>query len=194
MRARHVPRAIAGAVAAAALVSGGAAPASAAPDRAGGLAGHPHVSHVLLISVDGLHQQDLAWYVKNFPRSALASLAAGGVEYSDAQTPVPSDSFPGLTAQVTGGDPGVTGIYYDDTWNHDVFPAGTTDCSGPAPGGEVAYTEADDINQNSLDAGQGLSGLPGSILQMTANPVDVISPAALPLTRPRASRSIPTAT
>ena len=186
MRARHVPRAIAGVVAGvvagAALVSGGAiTPALAAPGQASDLAGHPHVSHVLLISVDGLHQQDLAWYVRNFPHSALASLAAGGVEYSNAQTPVPSDSFPGLTAQVTGGDPGVTGIYYDDTWNHDVFPAGTTDCSGPAPGGEVAYTEADDINQNALDAGQGLSGLPGSILQMTANPVDVINPAALPV-------------
>jgi Type I phosphodiesterase / nucleotide pyrophosphatase len=182
MRATHVPRVVAGVVAAAALVSGGVTtPASAAPDQAGGLSGHSHVSHVLLISVDGLHQQDLAWYVRNFPGSALASLAAGGVEYSNAQTPVPSDSFPGLTAQVTGGDPGVTGIYYDDTWNHDVFPAGTTDCSGPAPVGEVAYTEADDIDQNSIDAGQGLSGLPGSILQMTANPVDVINPAALPV-------------
>jgi hypothetical protein len=179
MRARHVPRAIAGVVAAAALASGALTLAPAPP--ASGLAGHPHAGHVLLISVDGLHQQDLAWYVRNFPRSALASLAAGGTEYSNAQTPVPSDSFPGLTAQVTGGDPGVTGIYYDDTWNHDVFPAGTTSCSGPAPGGEVAYTEAADINQNSLDAGQGLSGLPGSILQMTANPVDVINPAALPV-------------
>src|SRR5262245_20109088 len=179
MRARHVPRAIAGVVAAA-LVSGGAiasAPASATPDRAGGLAGHSRVGHVLLISVDGLHQQDLAWYVKHFPRSALASLAAGGVEYSNALTPVPSDSFPGLTAQMTGGDPGVTGIYYDDTWNHDVFPAGTTDCSGPAPGGEVGYTEAADIDQNSLDADQGLRGLPGSILQRTANTDDVIDPA-----------------
>jgi len=86
-----------------------------------------------------------------------------------------------MVAQVTGGDPGVTGIYYDDTWNHDVFPAGTTNCSGPVPGGEVAYHEAVDINQHSLDAGQGLSGLPGSILQMTANPLDVISPANLPV-------------
>jgi Type I phosphodiesterase / nucleotide pyrophosphatase len=182
MRARRVPRAIAGVVAAAALVSGGAiTPASAAPGQTSDLAGHSPIRHVLVISVDGLHQQDLAWYVRNFPHSALASLAASGVEYSNAQTPVPSDSFPGLTAQVTGGDPGVTGIYYDDTWNHDVFPAGTTDCSGPAPGGEVAYTEAADVNQNSLDAGQGLSGLPGSILQMTADPVDVINPAALPV-------------
>jgi len=82
---------------------------------------------------------------------------------------------------VTGGDPGVTGIYYDDTWNHNVFPAGTTNCPGPVPGGEAAYHEAVDVNQHSIDAGQGLSGLPGSILQMTANPLDVIDPANLPV-------------
>lgn len=96
-------------------------------------------------------------------------------------TPFPSDSFPGMVGQVTGGDPGVTGIYYDDTFNHDVFPAGTTNCSGQVPGGEVAYTEADDINLNSIDAGQGLSGLPGTIGQMTSNPLDVINPANLPV-------------
>ena len=170
-------------VVSAATVLGTAAVASATdqPGQSGG-GGHPSgIQHVLLISVDGLHQQDLAWYVKNNPQSTLASLDHQGVEYSKANTPFPSDSFPGMVGQVTGGDPRVTGIYYDDTWNHDVFPAGTTDCSGPAPGGEVAYTEAADINQNSLDAGQGLSGLPGSILQMTANPVDVINPAALPV-------------
>jgi hypothetical protein len=136
---------------------------------------------VLLISVDGLHQQDLTWYVRHFPRSVLASLDRRGVEYSNARTPFPSDSFPGMVGQVTGGDPRVTGIYYDDTWNHDVFPAGTTNCSGPVPGGEAAYTEADDIDQTALDAGQGLSGLPGSILQMTGNPLQVINPANLPV-------------
>jgi hypothetical protein len=75
----------------------------------------------------------------------------------------------------------VTGIYYDDTWNHDVFPAGTTNCTGPVPGGEAAYQEVIDKNPNSIDAGQGLSGLPGSILQMTGNPLQVINPAALPV-------------
>jgi len=102
-----------------------------------------------LISVDGLHQQDVAWYARHFPGSALATLMAGGIEFSNAQTPVPSDSFPGMVGQVTGGDPGVTGIYYDDTWNHNVFPAGTTHCAGPPPGGEVAYTEADDIDPST---------------------------------------------
>jgi Type I phosphodiesterase / nucleotide pyrophosphatase len=91
---------------------------------------HGRVEHVLLISVDGMHQSDLAWYVQNHPQSTLAWLTARGVDYSNASTPFPSDSFPGLVGQVTGGNPLSTGIYYDDTWNHDVFPAGTTNCVG----------------------------------------------------------------
>ena len=144
-------------VASAVTVLGTAAVASATdlPGHSGS-GGQPNrVRHVLLISVDGLHQQDLTWYVKNHPLSTLASLDRRGLEYRNAETPFPSDSVPGMVGQVTGGDPGVTGIYYDDTWNHDVFPAGTTNCSGPVPGGEAAYTEVDDINLNSIDAGQG---------------------------------------
>ena len=184
MRARRIPLGIVGVLATAALVSGGAiSSASAAPGHVSGVSGghHARISHVLLISVDGLHQQDLTWYVKHFPGSTLASLVRRGVEYSNAMTPVPSDSFPGMVGQATGGDPRVTGVYYDDTWNHAVFPAGTTKCSGLPPGGEVSYTEALDLDPLALDAGQGLSGLPGSILQMTSNPRDVINPAALPV-------------
>jgi hypothetical protein len=169
--------AVAAVLGTAALAGATVASAAAAPADDG----HGGIRHVLLISVDGLHQQDLAWYVKAHPNSALAGLYDRGLEYSSAKTPFPSDSFPGLMAQVTGGDPKVTGVYYDDTFNHDVFPAGTTDCSGPVPGGEAAYTEAADVDQSSIDAGQGLAGLPGSILQMTANPLDVINPASLPV-------------
>ncbi len=80
-------------------------------------------------------------------RTHPAKLLAQGVDYSNASTPFPSDSFPGMVGQVTGGDPRVTGIYYDDTWNHAVFPAtGTTNATGPAPGGEVTYFEALDLN------------------------------------------------
>jgi hypothetical protein len=144
------------------------------------------VEHVLLISVDGMHQSDLAWYVQTHPKSTLAMLVAKGVDYSNASTPFPSDSFPGLIGQVTGGNPATTGIYYDDTWNHAVFPAGTTNCVGPAPGGEVAYTEFDDINLGALDAGQGILLLGSAdpwvnILKMTGNPVKVINPANLPV-------------
>ena len=146
----------------------------------------PSARHVLLISVDGLHQSDLAWYVQTHAKSTLAGLVDGGVNYSNASTPFPSDSFPGLVGQVTGGDPSSTGVYYDDTWNHAVFPAGTTDCSGPPPGGEVTYFEALDKNQGALDAGQGIVPAPGpdpwaNILHMTGNPKDVINPAKLPV-------------
>jgi hypothetical protein len=161
----------------------GAAVASAAPPASGNAGnGKPTgIQHVLLISVDGLHQQDLTWFVQHFPNSELAALSRTGVEYSNAQTPFPSDSTPGMVGQVTGGDPRATGFYYDDTWNHDLFPAGTTNCSGPVPGAEAAYMEAIDINSNALDAGQGLAGLPGSILQMTGDPLQVINPANLPV-------------
>ena len=148
--------------------------------------GHGEVRHVLLVSVDGMHQSDLAWYVRTHPDSTLAALAASGVDYSNARTPFPSDSFPGMVGQLTGGNPSTTGIYYDDTWNHAVFPAGTTACAGSAPGAEVTYFEALDKNLGALDAGQGIVPAPGpdpwaDILQMTSNPLDVIDPAQLPV-------------
>ncbi|HYW25034.1 MAG TPA: alkaline phosphatase family protein [Terriglobales bacterium] len=137
--------------------------------------------HVLLLSVDGLHQTDLAFYVRQHPGSALARLVRGGVEFTRAEAPVPSDSFPGLIAQVTGGNPASTGIYYDDTFNHALLPAGTTSCAGVQPNAEVTYFEQLDRDQHSLDAGQGLAGLPGSILQMTGSPTTLIDPAQLPV-------------
>ena len=169
MRIRRVQRAAAVAVGIATAI-GSTALASAATVQLVHSAHPSGIQHVLLISVDGLHQQDLTWYVNNFPNSTLAALDHRGLEYSSALTPFPSDSFPGMVGQVTGGNPKTTGIYYDDTWNHDVFPVGTTNCSGPVPGGEVAYHEADDVNQTRLDAGQGLRFLPGSILRMTPDP------------------------
>jgi hypothetical protein len=169
--------------AAAVLGLGTLAAATATATATGQSADHQGggIKHVLLISADGMHQQDLAWYVKTYPDSVLATLYHHGVEYSGAMTPFPSDSSPGMTAQVTGGDPRVTGVYYDDTFNHDLFPAGTTNCSGAVPGAEAAYEEAVDVNSNSLDAGQGLAGLPDSIGRMTGNPLDVINPANLPV-------------
>jgi hypothetical protein len=137
--------------------------------------------HVLLLSVDGMHQADLERYVRAHPASALAALARGGREFSAARTPVPSDSFPGLVAQVTGGNPASTGIYYDDSYDRELLAAGTTSCAGATPGAEVAYSEQLDSDPRSLDAGQGLAGLPDTILTMTADPDAVIDPAQLPV-------------
>jgi Type I phosphodiesterase / nucleotide pyrophosphatase len=85
---------------------------------------------VLLVSVDGLHQSDLDWYVANHPGSELAKLAGGGNEYTSAQTPVPSDSDPGMTAQMTGYNPKTTGVFYDVEYNHALLPPGPPRATG----------------------------------------------------------------
>jgi hypothetical protein len=158
---------------------------------------------VLLLSIDGMHQSDLAWYVKNHPHSALAKLVAHGAEFTDAKTTFPSDSFPGMVAQLTGGGPGTTGVYYDDTYNHALLPPGTKDCTSAPRGTEVPWTEAADRSQNpiTIDAGQGLTdqsltnlptnskdatiadsaALTKAILKMTPTPQSLLDPAALPV-------------
>ena len=176
---------IGGLVAMVALLAASVAVASAHPHHhhhpGHGGEGGTEAEHVLLLSVDGLHQSDLHWYVTKHPHSALASLAGNGVEFTHAQTPVPSDSFPGMVGQVTGGNPGTTGIYYDVTYNRELLPPGTTECAVATPGTEVALDESVDKNSASLDAGAGLSGLPGSILGLTGDPSALIDPAKLPV-------------
>jgi len=160
---------------AAVVLPAATAPASAsAKDKAS--------PHVLLISVDGMHQPDLAHFVAAHPRSALASLVKRGRSWTHAQTPVPSDSFPGMLAQVTGGNPRTTGLYYDASYDHSLLPAGTTNCSASMPrGAAINDDESADLDPDRLDAGQGLSGLPGSILQMTGTPVGLLNAASFPV-------------
>jgi arylsulfatase A-like enzyme len=89
----------------------------------------PAIRHVVLISVDGLHQTDVEHFVASHPGSTFAELAKHGVEYSDAHTPTPSDSFPGLAALVTGGTPKSTGLYYDDSYDRTLYPP-SSGCTG----------------------------------------------------------------
>jgi hypothetical protein len=202
MRMRQVPRSIAVAVGAALVVGTALASASAATSSPGSN-GHHHgnrIRHVLLISVDGMHQSDLNWYVAHHPDSELARLATGGAEYTHAQTADPSDSDPGATGLMTGGDPKVTGIYYDDEYSHGVFPPGTTKCSGPVPGGNVIYDSPDDnlpavpdlLNNGSgntfpsFDEGGsiypgGIDKNPGLIMNLTPHPQSGLNPATYPV-------------
>ena len=188
---------LAGLAAAAITGSTSATAATSSPTRS------TAARHVLLLSVDGLHQSDLAYYVRQHPTSELARLVHGGVEYTEARTTFPSDSFPGMVAQVTGARPATSGVFYDDTFSHGVLPAGTVDCSTASAGAEVAWTEAADRSQNpiALDAGQGiaaptLKALPANtlaqtlaaapaltraILQMTPTPQALLDPSALPV-------------
>ena len=103
------------------------APASASSQRPG------HTRHVLLLSVDGMHQTDLSWYVNHHPHSALARLVRRGSEFTHARTPFPSDSFPGLVGQLTGGHPRTTGVYYDLTYNRALIdPSASAGARPPA--------------------------------------------------------------
>ena len=130
----------------------------------------PAVEHVLLVSVDGLHQLDLNGYVAAHPTSALASLAATGVTYKNARCPTPSDSFPGILALVTGGSPKTTGVYYDDSYDRTMFPPGS-DCSG-SPGTEVLYDESVDVDLGQLlSGGLDASRLPRALVNGACEPV-----------------------
>ncbi len=112
---------------------------------------HHRVKHVLLLSVDGLHQVDLANWIKAHPFSALAQVSRSAVVYTSASTTTPSDSFPGLLALVTGGTPRSTGVYYDDSYDRTLYPPGSG-CVG-SPGTEIVYDESVDFDLSKLFSG-----------------------------------------
>ena len=112
------------------------------------------VNHVLLISIDGMHQADLTRFVRTHPGSALAALHHHGVSFTNASASKPSDSFPGLLAQITGGSPKSTGVYYDDSYDRELYAPGSA-CTGHA-GTEVVYDESIDRNPDALDGGGGI--------------------------------------
>ncbi|CAG8596686.1 18968_t:CDS:2 [Dentiscutata erythropus] len=67
-------------------------------------------NHVLLISIDGLHQKDVDVFTKDNPGCTLATILKNAVYFTNVQDSFPTDSFPGLMAQVTGGKPATTGV------------------------------------------------------------------------------------
>src|SRR3984885_8053091 len=77
-----------------------------------------HIKRVLLISVDGMHAVDFTNCANGISTvnngapycPALAALGKTGINYEAASTSKTSDSFPGLTAIVTGGSPALTGV------------------------------------------------------------------------------------
>lgn len=117
---------------------------------------HRGYKHVLLISVDGMHAVDLKRWVESRPGGNFAQLAGKGVVYPNAYTTAPSDSFPGMLAQVTGATPKGGGLFYDDSYDRTEYPAkafytsqGLSDpgCVGPA-GTELTNFEALDKTYN----------------------------------------------
>ena len=114
------------------------------------------IQHVLLISIDGFHAVDLSNCVASESCPNLQRLTSHGTTYTHASTTKPSDSFPGLLAQLTGGTSLTTGVFYDDSYDRTYFPPGSN-CTG-TPGTEMNYAEPLDFNQHSIDG-----GVPGSL-------------------------------
>src|SRR5215468_5536588 len=101
------------------------------------------IKHVLLLSVDGLHAVDLANCKAAGTCQHLAQLTAHGITYTNASATKPSDSFPGMLAQVTGATSKSTGVFYDDSYDRTLFAP--FNVSAPAcsqgPGAETQYAE-----------------------------------------------------
>jgi len=138
---------------------------------------HHHIKRVLLISVDGMHAVDFTNCANGISTTnngapycpAIAALAKTGVNYVAASTSKPSDSFPGLTAIITGGSPALTGVYYDVAYSRSYdAPAKTTGngvaagpCTAGAPptGTTTEYEEGIDIDQSKVNGGAPGAGL-----------------------------------
>jgi len=152
----------------------------AVPGGYAGAAAKAASRHVLLISIDGFHASDLATCEAQGLCPHLASLAHFGTTYTDAHTSEPSDSAPGLMALATGGDPKLTGVYYDDSYDRTIYapPAQTAalsqNCTGPA-GNEAAYFE-------NVDTGAPTFYNPNGIRPVIGPTVD---PAQLPFLKQR---------
>lgn len=131
------------------------------------------IQHVLLISIDGMHAVDFMNCTRGLPGNLavnngepycpnLAQLGYTGVIYRNASTSKPSDSFPGLTAIVSGGSPRSFGVYYDVAYDRVLAPPAATTGNGLAagtctpwiPNGTTTeYEEGIDRNQALLNGG-----------------------------------------
>ncbi len=149
------------------------------------------IKRVLLISVDGMHAVDFLNCANGISGAnhgdpycpALAALSMHGVNYVAASTSKPSDSFPGLTAIITGGSPALTGVYYDVAYSRNlqgpVTTTGNGNAAGPCTPGQVPtgytteYEEGIDIDQTQVNG-----GTPGAAL--TDGTIASIDPNKLP--------------
>src|SRR5277367_4281192 len=132
-----------------------------------------NIKHVLLISIGGMHSLDFANCANGISTinggspycPNLAQLAKTGVNYLQAQTTRPSDSFPGLTAQITGGTTRSAGMFYDVNYDRSLSPPAQTTpygiIGGPTlcpsvVGTQVGFDEEIDVDLTRIDGGGGV--------------------------------------
>ncbi len=119
--------------------------------------------HVLLLSIDGMHAVDFLNCAKSGLCPNLAALGKTGINYLATSTSKPSDSFPGLTAIISGGSPRTEGAFYDSAYDRSLQPPALTTGNGlvGAPGlcvnGQIPtgtateYEEGIDFDQSHLN-------------------------------------------
>ena len=145
-----------------------------APAQANAWDDDAKIKHVLLISIDGMHavdyincSQGLATVNNGVPYCPnLAALGKTGVSYRDTSTSRTSDSFPGLTAIITGASPRTAGAFYDVAYDRVLAPPTITTGNGVAggtctpnqPNGTTTeYEEGIDKNQQFVNGIDGIS-------------------------------------
>jgi len=166
-------------------LSAGAGPSQ---DKGAQWGGDHGIEHVLLISIDGMHALDFINCAKGISGANggapycpnLAELKKTAVHYLYASTSMPSDSFPGLMAIVSGGSPRSVGAFYDVAYDRSLDPPAATTGNGVAgqPGACVPFTapkgttteydEGIDINQTLLNGGAP-PGVDGGIRSIDPN-------------------------
>jgi hypothetical protein len=144
------------------------------------------VRHVLLVSIDGMHAVDFLNCSTGLPGvngglpycPALAALSQNGLNYLNASTSKPSDSFPGLMALMTGGSPRTVGAFYDVAYDRSLAPPAQTTGNGLAggtctpfstpTGTTTEFDEGIDLNQTLLNGGAP-AGVDGGIQSINPN-------------------------
>jgi hypothetical protein len=121
--------------------------------------GSGSIKHVLLLSIDGMHAVDFyncshgiagvnggEAYCPN-----LTALSQTAINYVGTISSMPSDSFPGLAALVTGGSPKTTGLYYDVAYDRSLdaptITTGTGLAGGPCTANGVPTGTTTDYDQ-----------------------------------------------
>jgi hypothetical protein len=141
------------------------------------------IRHVLLISIDGMHALDYVNCSKGVSSinsgvpycPNLAALGNHGVNYLGASASKPSDSFPGLTALVSGGSPRTEGVFYDAAYDRSLDPPAKTTGNGvlggpctpgtTPTGTRTEYEEGIEFDQTKLNGGAP-AGVDGGILSI----------------------------
>jgi hypothetical protein len=139
--------------------------------------GSGRIKHVLLLSIDGMHAVDfyncahgIADVNGGDPYCPyLAALSNTGINYVNAESSKPSDSFPGMAALASGGTPKSTGLYYDVAYDRSLDPPARTTGSGLGagpckPGAAPTGTTTDNDQGIDFDDTKLNGGAPGAPL------------------------------